>query len=73
MQNINNKLLNLVRLLSTLKDEELEKALINRAVLDRIFLMRKSRKTGFELLEGLSFRDLYELSINPILNNKNDI
>lgn len=73
MENINNKLINLVRLLSTLKDEELEKALINRAILDRVFLMRKSRKTGFELLEGLSFRDLFELSKNPTLNHINDI
>ncbi len=35
--------------------------------------MRKSRKTGFELLEGLSFRDLFELSKNPTLNHINDI
>lgn len=55
---VNNKLIQLAKILRTLKDEELEKVLINRVVLDRVYLMRKNKRTDFELLETLTFREL---------------
>jgi len=58
LKNINNKLIDVVKQMRTLSDQDLEKCLINRAVLDRVLLMRKNKKTDFELLETLSFRDL---------------
>jgi hypothetical protein len=57
IKTVNNKLIQLAKALKSLSDEQLEKALINRAILDRLLLMRKNRNTNFELLERLSFRD----------------
>ena len=50
--NINNKLLYIARLMRTLTDKELEAVLINRAMLDRVFLMRKGSKTDREIIES---------------------
>ena len=59
MKNINNKLEILAKLLRTLSDEKLEKALINRAILDRIYLMRKNKVIeNTSLLEYFKFKDL---------------
>jgi len=59
MKNINNKLETLAKLLRTLSDEKLEKALINRAILDRIYLMRKNKVIeNTSLLEYFKFKDL---------------
>ena len=65
MKNLNNKLEVIAKQLATLTDDELEKALINRAILDRIYLMRKNRPKR-TLLEGLTFREVLE--IEDILN-----
>ncbi len=59
--NINNKLLYIARLMRTLTDKELEAVLINRAMLDRVFLMRKGSKTDREIIESFSFRELSHL------------
>lgn len=59
MKPINNKLIAMVRYLATLSPDELEKALINRSILDRIYLMRKNQTQNHsELLECFRFRDL---------------
>lgn len=61
VKNINNKLVYIARLMRALTDEELEAVLINRAMLDRVFLMRKGSKTDREIIESLSFRELSHL------------
>lgn len=58
IKKVNNKLVQLVKLMKTLTDKELESVLLNRALLDRIYLMRKSNKTDRELIEKLTFREL---------------
>ena len=57
IKTVNNKLIQLAKLLRTLNDEELEKAIINRALLDRVYLMRKNKRTDLVLLERLSFKE----------------
>ena len=70
MKLINNKLIAMTRLLATLSAEELEKALINRAILDRIHLMRKNQTQDYsKLLESFRFRDLIILESYIIKNN----
>lgn len=61
LRNINKKMIQLVKMMKTLKDEDLEKVLINRTVLDRIYLFKKSNKTNIQLLESLTFKDLVQL------------
>lgn len=74
MKPINNKLISMVRYLATLSADELEKALINRAILDRIFLMRKSQTQDYsELLESFRFRDLIILESYIIKNDLEDL
>jgi hypothetical protein len=61
MRQINNKLIAMVKYFATLSPENLEKTLINRAILDRCYLMRKDQiQNHSELLEyfKFSFRDL---------------
>lgn len=64
VKSITRKLSDLVKQMSTLQDDELEKILINRSMLDRLYLMRRSRKTKIKLLENrMTFKDF-------ILNQK---
>jgi hypothetical protein len=59
MKEINNKLKSIVKLLKTLNDEDLEKALINRSILDRVYLMKKDKGTDLtHLIENFTFNDL---------------
>ena len=70
MKPINNKLIAMARYLATLSAEELEKAIINRAILDRIYLMRKNQTQDYsKLLESFRFRDLIILESYIIKNN----
>lgn len=61
IKKVNNKLIQLVKLMKTLTDEELESVLLNRALLDRLYLMRKSNKTDRQLIEVLSFKEFLYL------------
>lgn len=64
VKSITRKLSDIVKQMSTLQDDELEKILINRSMLDRLYLMRRSRKTKIQLLENrMTFKDF-------ILNQK---
>ena len=70
MKPINNKLIAMARYLATLSAEELEKAIINRAILDRIYLMRKNQTQDYsKLLESFRFRDLIILESYIIAND----
>ena len=57
MKTVNNKLIQLAKLLKTLDDKQLEMALTNRAILDRKYLMKKNRNTDLQLFERLSFKE----------------
>lgn len=64
VKSITRKLSDIVKQMSTLQDDELEKILINRSMLDRLYLMRRSKKTKIQLLENrMTFKDF-------ILNQK---
>lgn len=58
VKQINIKLISLAKLLRSLSDEDLEKVLINRAIIDRVILMKKNNATDIKLLEVLTFRNI---------------
>lgn len=71
MKNLNNKLITLAKHLSTLSPEDLEKALINRTILDRVYLMRKNKQADYtNLLEDFRFRDLVILEAHYLNENR---
>ena len=58
MKKINNQLLLLVKMMRALSDEDLEKAIINRAILDKLYLFKKNRNSNTKLIEAFTFREL---------------